>query len=69
MDSAEVRYPDVTVKLTGGDGNVFAIIGAVTAAVKRAHGPEASQEWSRAAMSQPSYDDVLRLATSTVNVE
>lgn len=31
-----IRYPDVTVRLTGLDGNAFAIIGRVTRALKTA---------------------------------
>jgi hypothetical protein len=34
--NAGVRYPDVEVELVGGDGNAFAILGAVRKALRRA---------------------------------
>jgi len=64
----DTKFPDVHVQLTGGDGNAFAIIGAVSMALKRANHKEAAKEFSEAALKQPSYDDLLRLAMSTVSV-
>jgi hypothetical protein len=32
----EVRHPEVVVELTGGDGNAYAILGAVQQALRRA---------------------------------
>lgn len=61
-------YPTVTVKLTGEDGNVFAIIGAVSKALKRAGKPDAAAEFSAAAFRCGSYDEVLRLCMATVEV-
>ena len=37
MSTQEIRYPDITVQLTGNDGNAFMIIGAVSRALRR-HG-------------------------------
>ena len=64
----DTRYPDVEVQLTGQDGNAFAIIGAVSKALRQAEGAEVASEWSRAAMDSGSYDDLLRLAMSWVEV-
>jgi hypothetical protein len=61
-------YLDVTVQLVGRDGNAFAIIGAVSAALRREVSPEAASQFTRAAMDCGSYDELLRLTQSTVNV-
>ena len=65
----DIKFPDVTVNLVGGDGNVFAVVGAVTKALKRAGHPAAAQEFRDAAFASESYDDVLQLCMATVNVE
>lgn len=65
----DVKYPNVTVQLTGRDGNVFGIIGAVQKALTREVSKEVGDQFARDAMDQDSYDDVLGLAMATVNVE
>lgn len=62
-----VRY-DVKVKLIGQDGNAFSIIGQVSQALKRAGYRDAALEWAKAAMDCGSYDELLQLAMSTVEV-
>lgn len=62
------RYPDVHVQLTGRDGNAFAIIGAVSGALRREVSPEAAAEFSHAAMDCASYTDLLRFVGETVEV-
>lgn len=64
-----VKYPDVTVKLVGSDGNAFAIMGNVSRAIKVKHGLEASKQFSNEAMMSASYDALLQLVMETVNVE
>ena len=64
-----VKYPGVTVCLTGTNSNVFAIIGAVSRALKRAGEREAAEAFPSDAMDCESYDDVLRLVMETVEVE
>lgn len=64
----EPTYPDVHVQLTGEDGNVFVIIGAVSKALRREVSPEVANQWSHAAMNCDSYDAVIRLAMATVDV-
>ena len=61
-------YPDIYVQLTGHDGNAFAIIGAVSKVLRREVGNEAAAKFSHDAMDCGSYDELLRLATSTVQV-
>jgi hypothetical protein len=68
MDAVDVRYPDVTVKLIGGDGNAFSVISVVAGAIRRSHGTAAYVEFTNAAFDCDSYDDVLRLAMTTVNI-
>lgn len=62
------KYPDTSVQLTGGSGNAFAVIGAVSKALGRDVGPEASKEFCDLAFASESYDALLRLAMETVDV-
>jgi hypothetical protein len=64
----EVKYPDVEVQLTGNDGNAFAIMGAVSKALRRA-GVEKSEidEYMSESMSGD-YDNLLRTAMRWVSV-
>lgn len=61
-------YPDVTVQLTGQDGNAFMVIGLIDRALRKQVSPEAAKTFTHEAMEQPSYDHLLRYAASTVNV-
>jgi len=63
-----VRFPNVKVRLTGTDGNVFAIIGTVSRAMKRAGLRDEAAEFCDAAFAARSYDEVLRLCMTTVDV-
>lgn len=65
----DVKYPEVTVKLVGEDGNVFNIVGLTTRALKRAGHPEAAKAFSDQAFECSSYDEVLQLVMRTVEVE
>jgi hypothetical protein len=57
------------VKLIGEDGNVFAIIGAVSKALKRAGEKERATEFTEKAFAAHSYDEVLQLAMEYCEVE
>lgn len=63
-----VKFPDVTVRLTGEDGNAFAILGAVQKALRRAGHVEAAQEFYTEATSGD-YDHLLQTAMRYVEVE
>lgn len=64
----QVKYPHVEVQLTGGDGNAFAIIGAVNRALRRAKVPkEEIDEFNREARSGD-YDHLLRTCMKWVEV-
>ena len=64
----EPKFPEVKVQLTGEDGNVFAVIGAVSKALRRAGKAQEANDFSKAAMSCGSYDEVLQLCMKTVEV-
>lgn len=66
---SDIKYPNITVRLIGTDGNAFAIIGKVARALRREAGPDAAAEFQAAALSSGSYDELLQLCIRTVNVE
>jgi hypothetical protein len=66
--AASVKYPDVTVQLTGVDGNAMLIVGRVAKAIRRVHGNEAATAYVNEATSG-SYDDLLQVTMRTVEVE
>lgn len=63
-----VTYPDVHVQLTGTDGNAFALIARVTAALKRAGHRDAVESFANEAMDSGSYDELLTFVMRTVAV-
>lgn len=66
--TADLRYPNITVQLTGTDGNAFAIIGAVNKALRRGHVPaDEIKEFTDDAMSSD-YNHVLVTAMRWVDV-
>lgn len=64
----DVRFPDVTVELTGEDGNAFAVMGAVNKALRRAGHRDATTEFMAEAMSGD-YNHLLQTCMKWVNVE
>lgn len=58
---------NVEVKLTGRDGNAFAILGAVKKALEKAGHKELAAEFMKEAMSGD-YDHLLRTAMEYVEV-
>lgn len=64
-----VKYPDVTVQLTGRDGNAFAIISAVQGELRRQVSQAAADEYVGAVTRSGSYDELLRYTMTIVNVE
>lgn len=65
----DVKYPDVTVQLTGEDGNAFFIIGRIRQALRR-HGvpQEEIEAFCEEAMSGD-YNHVLNTAMRWVEVK
>lgn len=64
----DIKYDDVTVKLTGEDGNAFNIIGQVNRGIREVHGADAAKEFADEAMTSESYDALLAFVQRTVNV-
>jgi len=59
---------DITVQLTGNDGNAYAIMGAVKYELKKAGAtPEEISQYLNESMSGD-YDNLLRVACQWVNV-
>lgn len=66
--SDQPKYPNVTVPLSGQDGNAFFIIGRVRKALTRAKvTPEEIGQFTQEAMSGD-YDNVLATCIKWVNV-
>lgn len=66
---SDVRYPDVTVKLSGTDGNAYAVLAKVRGALRRAgHGDVVTAEFMTEATSSD-YNHLLATCMRWVNVE
>ena len=63
------KYPDIRVRLVGCDGNAFAVLGAVGAALKRAGVPKAERDTFMADATSGDYDHLLATAMRWVEVE
>jgi hypothetical protein len=59
---------DVTVQLSGSDGNAFAILGAVKKALKQAGATAEEQEQFLTEATSGDYDNLLRTACAWVTV-
>jgi len=59
----------VKVQFTGTDGNVFALLGRCTAAMKRAGQSEAAQDLAKRVMQAKSYDEALAFMLDAVEAE
>jgi len=62
------RYPDITVRLVGEDGNAFAILGRVIRAMKQAGLPPEEIEAFRQEATAGSYDLLLQTVMRWVDV-
>lgn len=65
----DVKYPSITVRLVGQNGNIFNLIGITEAALKRGHVPkEERDQFLDALFNAESYDEALQIIMKTVNV-
>jgi hypothetical protein len=62
----EIKHPEITVELIGNDGNAFAIMGAVSKALRRA-GIDPAPYLEEA--KSGNYDHLLETTMSWVSVE
>jgi hypothetical protein len=63
------RYPNITVQLTGNDGNAFAIMGAVRKALRRANVSSEEIAEYTAQSTSGDYDNLLVTAMDWVTVQ
>jgi hypothetical protein len=64
----DIKYPNITVKLVGEDGNAFAIMGRVIRVLRRNHVPHSEIEEFKTMCMSGDYDNLLRTCMSWVNV-
>lgn len=64
----DVRYPEITVQLTGEDGNAFAILGAVRNALHRGGVSAEEINLFNEEATSSDYDNLLRVAMAWVDV-
>ena len=62
------KYPEITVQLSGADGNAFAIMGSVSKALRRAGVSADDIQLYTAESMSGDYDHLLRTAMAWVNV-
>lgn len=67
MTNLTTKFPEVSVQLTGTDGNAFALMGKVTSALKAAGHGDQVDAFREEAMSGD-YDNLLRTCMSWVDV-
>jgi len=67
-DETMPRYPEITVELIGQDGNAFAVLGAVTKALKRAGVSKEEQDEFMQEATSGDYDHLLRTVMRWVEV-
>jgi len=65
---SDVKYPDITVQLTGTDGNAFAVIGKVQMALRRARVPQEEVDAFVKEATSGDYNNVLATCMSWVEV-
>jgi hypothetical protein len=61
------KYSHITVPFAGQDGNAFAILGRVLAALRQAGVPEAERQAFQAEATSGDYDHLLQTVMQTVN--
>lgn len=69
LESVALPGDVVAVRLVGEDGNVFAMIGRVLAALREADRVQDANEFRDQAFAATSYDEVLVLVTEYCEVE
>lgn len=66
---SEPKYPQVSVKLVGEDGNAFAILGRVSQALRDAHVAQEEVAKFHAEATSGNYDHLLQTVMQWVNVD
>jgi hypothetical protein len=68
MSTNTVKYPDVKVRLTGTDGNAYAIMGKVQSALRRAGATDEEVAQYIEESQSGDYNHLLRTAAEWVEV-
>jgi hypothetical protein len=68
-ETMDVRYPDITVQLTGEDGNAFAVMGAVKKALMRNGVSKEDRELFVEQAMSGDYDNLLCVCMEWVEVK
>jgi hypothetical protein len=68
MSGTAIKYPNVSVQLTGTDGNAFAVMGAVSKALKSAGVDAAEVKAFCAECMSGDYDNLLMTCMRWVDV-
>ena len=66
-ESMNIKYPNIKVRLSGEDGNAFAILGRVTRALRDAHVPLEERKEFQAEATKTDYNNVLQTVMRWVN--
>jgi len=64
-----VAFPDVEVRLSEEDGNVFNVIGVVARALRQGGHSDAATAFTADAMASSTYDEVLALVARMVVID
>lgn len=65
----EIKYPQITIKLVGEDGNAFAILARVDVALRRANISKEIRELFKKEATSKDYNHLLQVVMQWVNVE
>ncbi len=68
MSKTDVKYPEIEVELVGQDGNVFAILGRVTKAMRKAQLSNNQIDEFTDEATSGDYDHLLQTCMKYVNV-
>jgi hypothetical protein len=68
-ETREIKYPDVTVELSGQDGNAFMILGLVQKALRKVGATDEEIRAFHAEATSGDYNKVLQTCMAWVNVE
>lgn len=64
----KTKYPNIKVKLTGTDGNAFAILGKVSGALRTAGVPQSERDQFMNEATDGDYNHLLRTCAKWVDV-
>jgi len=67
--NSEIKYPEITAKIIGEDGNVFAVLGAVRQVLRRANVPKEQIDAFTKEATDGDYNHALQTCMRWVNVE